>query len=178
MTEPRPDRVRVAGPLASFADGFCARLAEQGYSLRSAEQLVQLLAQLSRWMQAEGLDVGALSEPAVERFLSERRRAGSVSRLSPAALRPLLSHLDALGVLPAVEAAEATAVDRLVDAFCRYLREERGLVAGSVELYARVARRFLGERPEPLADALAGLSGRGVNAVLLRGAAPGGAPGG
>lgn len=168
MTEPRPDRVRVAGPLASLAGGFCSRLVEQGYSLRSAEQHVQLLAQVSRWMQAEGLEVAGLSERAVERFLIERRRAGYVSRLSPAALRPLLAYLDALGVRPAIEAVEVTAADRLVDAFGRYLREERGLVAGSVELYARIARRFLAEQSKPLGDALAGLSGREINAFVLR----------
>ena len=33
MTEPRPDRVRVSGPLGAFADGFRADLVEQGYSL-------------------------------------------------------------------------------------------------------------------------------------------------
>ena len=32
MTEPMPDRVRVSGPLALFADGFRGQLGEQGYT--------------------------------------------------------------------------------------------------------------------------------------------------
>ena len=63
MTEPRSDRVRVTGPLAVFADGFRAYLVERGYSLISVRFHLQLLAHLSRWMQAEGLDVGGLSSP-------------------------------------------------------------------------------------------------------------------
>ena len=53
MTEPRPDRVRIRGPLRAFADGFHAYLLERGYSLTSVQFHLQLLAHLSRWMQAE-----------------------------------------------------------------------------------------------------------------------------
>ena len=52
MTEPRPDRVRVTGPLAAFADGFQACLVERGYTPCSVQFHLQLLAHLSRWMQA------------------------------------------------------------------------------------------------------------------------------
>ena len=168
MTEPRPDRVRVSGPLAAFADGFRVRLVERGYSLTSVQFHVQLLAHLSRWMQAEGLEVSGLSPGVVERFLVERRREGYASRISPRGLCPLLDYLEALGVLSAGAAVAATEVDRLVEEFCGYLLEERGLVAGSVQLYARVARRFLGERSEPFADDLTRLSGAEINAFVLR----------
>ena len=59
-------------------------------------------------------------------------------------------------------------MDRLVEEFCGYLLEERGLVEGSVPLYARIARRFLEERPEPLADGLAHLCSQEINAFVLR----------
>jgi len=168
MARPRPDRVRVIGPLASFADGFCVHLVERGYSLGSAQFHLQLLAHLSRWMQAEGVDVAGLAAGTTERFLAERRRQGYASRISPRGLRPLLGYLDGLGVLRAAEDVAPTAVDRLLEEFCGYLLEERGLVAGSVRLYARVARRFLEERSEPLADDLARLSGQEINAFVLR----------
>lgn len=32
MTVPMPDRVRVSGPLALFADGFRGQLGERGYT--------------------------------------------------------------------------------------------------------------------------------------------------
>lgn len=168
MTKPRPDRSRVSGPLASFADGFCAHLAERGYAPRSAQFHVQLVAELSGWMQTEGLDVAGLAPGAVERFWGDRRRRGEASRITPRRLVPLLGYLEGLGVLPAATDVAPREVDRLVEEFCGYLVEERGLVAGSVRLYAGVARRFLKDRSEPLADDLARLSGAEVNAFVLR----------
>jgi integrase/recombinase XerD len=167
MTMPRPDRVRVSGPLLSFAEGFQVQLVEQGYTPGSVQFQLQLLACLSRWLEAGGVAVGELSPAMVELFLAERRRHGYAKWISVKGMRPLLGHLDGLGVLAAGGDVAATLVDGLVEEFCRYLREERGLVAGSVELYARIARRFLLEQSEPLADGLAGLSGREVNAFVL-----------
>jgi site-specific recombinase XerD len=168
MTEPRPDHVRVTGPLVPFADGFHAHLVERGYSLTSVQFHLQLLAHLSRWMQAEGLEVGGFSSGVVPRFLVERRREGYASRISPRGLCPLMEYLEALGVLSAGAGVAPAEVDRLVEEFCGYLLEERGLVAGSVQLYARIARRFLRERSEPLADDLARLSGAEINTFVLR----------
>jgi integrase/recombinase XerD len=108
-----------------------------------------------------------LSSGVVERFLANRRGQGYASRISPRGLRPLMDYLEALGVLSAGVGVEPTEVDRLVEEFCGYLLNERGLVAGSVVLYARIGRRFLGERSEPLGDDLARLSGAEVNAFVL-----------
>jgi integrase/recombinase XerD len=167
MADPAPDRVRVSGPLASFADGFRVHLVGQGYSLWSAQFQLLLVAHLSRSMDAEGLDVAQLTPSVVESFLAERRSQGYVTRLSPRGIRPLLGYLDGLGVLPAGEDA-CSPVDRLVDEFRRYLLEERALAAGSVGLYEPVARVFLEERSEPIDADLARLSGVEVNAFVLR----------
>ena len=167
MTEPKLDRVGVSGPLAVFAEGFRAQLVELGYTPCAVQLQLQLLAHFSRWMQAGRVGVGELSRVAVQRFLVERRGQGYASRISLKGLRPLLGYLDGLGTLPAGGDAVSTPIDRLLEEFCRFLREERGLVAGSVALYARIARRFLLERSEPLADDLARLSAAEVNAFVL-----------
>ena len=167
MAEPAPDRVRVSGPLASFADGFRVHLVEQGYSLWSAQFQLLLVAHLSRWMEAEGLDVALLTPPVVEQFLAARRSQGYVTKLSPKGIGPLLGYLDGLGVLAPVEDVR-TPVDRLLDEFCRYLLEERALAAGSVRLYEPIARVFLEERSEPIDADLGRLSGVEVNAFVLR----------
>jgi integrase/recombinase XerD len=167
MAEPAPDRVRVSGPLGLFAGGFRVHLVEQGYSLWSAQFQLLLAAHLSRWMEAEGLDVTELTPLVVERFLAERRRQGYVTKLSPKGIRPLLGYLDGLGVLPAGEDVR-TPVDRLIEEFRRYLLEERVLAVGSVQLYEPVARSFLEERSEPIDADLARLSGAEVNAFVLR----------
>ncbi|MGO9962730.1 MAG: tyrosine-type recombinase/integrase [Acidimicrobiales bacterium] len=168
MTEPKPDRVRVRGPLSSFADGYSEHLAGRGYLPRSVQSHLYLLAQLSRWMEGEGLNVGALSLSVVERFVTERRQHGYVSAVSPGKLRPLLGYLDQVGVLPGAPPVTSTEVDQLIQEFCDYLGYERGLAAGSVTLYERIARRFLEELARPMTGSLASLSGAEVNAFVLR----------
>jgi integrase/recombinase XerD len=167
VTEPKPDHVRVSGPLAVFADGFHVVLVEQGYTPCGAQCQLQLLAHLSRWMQAEGVAVGELSAVVAERFLAERRAQRYASRISLKGLQALLGYLDGLGMLPAREEPARSPIDEMLDRFCRFLREERGLVAGSIALYARIGRRFLDERSEPLADDLARLTGAEINAFIL-----------
>lgn len=127
-----------------------------------------LLAQVSRWMEVEGLDLAALISPMVlGRYVVWRREQGYLRSLSPKSLRGLLGYLDGLGVL-ARDDAVRSAVEGLLEAFGCYLLQERGLAAGSVRLYERTARRFLAGRSEPLADDLARLSGAAVQTFVLR----------
>ena len=146
MAKPAPDRVRVSGPLAAFADGFFVDLVEQGYRLWPAQRHLEFLASVSRWMEAEGLGVEELTSRAVERFVAERRRVGYRSSVSPKSLRPLLGYLGRLGVLPAGDGEPLTPVDRLLAEFRRYLLTERGVTPGTVGVYEPVARLFLEER--------------------------------
>jgi hypothetical protein len=59
----------------------------------------------------------------------------------------LLGFLEGLGVLARDDAVRSP-VDGLLEAFGRYLLQERGLAAGSVRLYEGIACRFLAERSE------------------------------
>jgi site-specific recombinase XerD len=165
MTE--PTRVRVTGPLTPFVDGFHSLLLQQGYSPSSAEAHLRLLAHASRWLAAEGLDVGQVTPEVAERFLRARRVEGYVTKLSSRGLAPLLGYLEGLGALPANDELP-TPVDHLVEGFCMYLLGERGLAVGSVRLYEGVARLFLAGLAEPIADHLARLSGADINAFVLR----------
>jgi integrase/recombinase XerD len=162
-----PDRVRVAGPLAGFADGFRVHLVEQGYSLWGAQEQLYLLAQVSRWMEAEGVQLVAVTPARVDQYIVWRRGQGYLSSLSPKSLRRLFGYLDGLGVLPGEDAAPSP-VEQLLEEFRGYLLAERGMAAGSVWLYERVARLFLEERSEPLRDDLARLSGAEINVFVLR----------
>ena len=168
MAKPAPDRVRVSGPLAAFADGFFVDLVEHGYRLWPAQAHLEFLASVSRWMEAEGLVVGELTPTVVERFVAERRWAGYRSRVSPKRLRPLLAYLGALGLLRAGDGEPLTPVEQLLAEFRDYLLMERGLTPGTVGLYEPVARLFLEERSEPIGDDLARLSGQEIQAFVLR----------
>ena len=165
--QPAPERVVVSGPLARFADGFRVDLIERGYSLWRAQEQLYLLAHVSRWMEAERLELAGLTPANLERYFVWRRRKGYRKCLSPLSLRRLLGYLDRLGVLPADDAVPSP-VDDLLAEFRRYLLQERGVAGRTVELYEPVARLFLSGRSEPLADDLARLSGGEVNTFVLR----------
>lgn len=51
-------RVRLSGPLERYAVGFGAELLRRGYSRFTTRLHLQLLANLSRWLEAEGCDAG------------------------------------------------------------------------------------------------------------------------
>jgi hypothetical protein len=54
----RKGRVRVAGPLAAFADEFGAELERLGYSRFTVEAQLQLMAHVSGWLEERGLGAG------------------------------------------------------------------------------------------------------------------------
>ena len=69
-----PSRVRVAGLLEPFVEGFVAELEEAGYRPAAAAVQVRVLAHLSRWMQDQGVSPAQLGEPELERFRREHAR--------------------------------------------------------------------------------------------------------
>lgn len=140
-------RVRVSGPLGSFADGFADELARSGYGLQSVTLHVRLLAHLSRWLETERLDAAALTSAVVERFLAERRAAGYGVLRRAKGFAPLLGYLRAVGAVPpAARVVATTPVEALLERYRRYLLVERGLGEGTVRGYVDVVRPFLVER--------------------------------
>jgi integrase/recombinase XerD len=102
-----------------------------------------LLAQLSRWLEAERLDTSGLTELAAERFIAARRTR--VDRLfrSRRALEPAVSYLRGLGVAPGPAAAPLRAVDELVERYRRYLLVERALTAETARVYVTAITPFM-----------------------------------
>lgn len=138
---------RVTGPLAAHAEGFRGRLADLGYTQRTARDHVYVLVHLSRWLSEEGLEPAELTALALERFVAARRAAGYRRWRSVRSLRPLLDHLRLAQVVPPAEPTVAwTPLDDLLDAYRRYLRVERRLAERTVDLKVGVAGRFLSGR--------------------------------
>ena len=163
-----PSRARVSGPLESYAPGFVAELLGAGYRPVSASFQLQLMAHLSRWMQASEVEPGALSGEELERFLAARRAAGYTNYLSPKALVPLVRYLRGLGVVPAAEPPVLSAVDALLERYRAFLLAERGLADVTAVLYADLARPFLASRLDAAGRLdLAGLAPSDVLAFVL-----------
>lgn len=136
--------VRVRGPLAEFAGGFAEFLDGQGYAPGSVRQQLGLISQLSRWLDAEGLGVGGLTELVAERFLAARRARGVRLFRSLRALEPILGYLRGLGVAPeAIAAGPVTPAEELVRRYGRYLLVERALTPGTAKVYLGAVRSFV-----------------------------------
>jgi integrase/recombinase XerD len=138
-----PSRVRVRGPLALYAPGFRAELEARGYAPGSVALQLQLAAQLSRWLMAQGLDVSGLTPDRMEEFFKVRRARVRTLHLSPRALRVLVEHLDKLGALPAPQAVEPTALEAFLERYRHYLLRERGLGEATAARYFYIAGQFL-----------------------------------
>jgi site-specific recombinase XerD len=148
MAKTKPSWPEVTGPLAEYAAGFRAELARLGYTPLTAAGQLRLMAHLSRWMTAEGLDARVLEMPAVERYFEARRSAGYVNERTVEALGPLLGYLRGLGAAPLPPAAPATETGQLLDRYAGYLAAERGLAERTVALNVRLARPFLQQRAQ------------------------------
>lgn len=135
--------VGMTGPLTPFRQGFSEALELEGYALESVELHLRLLAHLSRWLEEHGWGTSELSSDVIEEFFAARR-SRHVLLKTPRSLAPLLRYLGSLGVLSSEPPGEVppSAVDRLIESYRRYLVGERGLAAGSVELYVTQVRRL------------------------------------
>jgi len=162
----------MEGPLAPYAAGFVVDLVARGYRPRSVSGQLELMAHVSRWLAEQGLKPGGLTQDQVERFLAVRRES-HVSLMSWRAVGPLVGYLRGLGVVPEAVAAADTPVERLLVGYRDYLVRERGLTAGSIAHWERVARLFLAERSEPLEDALRQLTSQEVTGFVVARCAPG-----
>jgi integrase/recombinase XerD len=157
----------VRGPLEPHVTGFAEELLRQGYTWSSAAQHVCFLAHLDRWMSAEGIGLGRLSDPMVERYLGQRRAAGYVGYRSVKALRPLLNYLAPLGVLPVQEEVPPGPVEELLGRYYDYLVRERGLTRGTARGYVDFVRPFVSTRVHGDVLDLAGITAADVTGFVL-----------
>jgi hypothetical protein len=119
-------RARAAGPLAVHVEGFRAVLVPLGYSPWTARDHGYVLAQLSRWLEAEHLSPSQLTDPVLDQFVRARRRKGCRRWRSKRSLRPLVAYLRRVGAIPAAgQLAPDGPLEMLLDDYRRYLAAER-----------------------------------------------------
>ena len=145
-------RSMEVGPLAELRAGFEAELERSGYSSATALGYVRRFAQLSCWMESEGLGLSDFSPAVLERFGAACRAVGYREYVSIRGNKPLLAFLRAMGYC-SVESGPEGPVEVLLDRFAGWLSWERHLAPSSVETYVWHARGMLvrllvGERVE------------------------------
>jgi integrase/recombinase XerD len=135
--------VRVTGPLAAYAAGFRVELVACGYAPLSTARHLLVMARMSGWLEARGLDAGVLTSQQVGQFLRADREQGHGFPQSSPGLVPLLTHLRGVGAVPPEQAAVLSEAEQLLARFGTYLASERGLRAATIVGYVHAARLFL-----------------------------------
>jgi integrase/recombinase XerD len=170
MASTKPSWPRVIGPLAEHAEGFCAELSRLGYTPLTAAAHMRLVAHLSRWLAAGGVDASALTSSTVEAYFVERRSAGYANERTARSLDPLLDYLRRVSAAPvAVVEIPTSATEQLLARYRAYLTVERGLAAATANLNVRLVRPFLLEHAgeEEGRVELAELTARDVAAFVV-----------
>ena len=138
----------LEGPLSAHITGFAKWARDEGYASPSRWRKVSLAAGFSRWLGQQAVSVRRVSSEQVARYLRSRGRRMQIQRGDAAALRQFIDLLRRQGVVPPekVPPRRLTPVEQAVEAFARYLRNERTLAEAAVVNYAPFVRRFLADR--------------------------------
>jgi site-specific recombinase XerD len=138
----------LEGPLEPYAEAFAKQLREQGYAPRTVQDKLHVVAKLSHWLEEHQLPVEVLNGQRVCAFLQEfQKEERRAYHGDPTTLRGLLKQLSDDGVIAEPSATvDEGAQAEIVQEFSRYLTQERGLSAATLDNYVVVVRRFLTHR--------------------------------
>jgi integrase len=129
---------------------------------------LHLFADVSRWLDRQGLDVSGLTDTNVSAFRQDRRSRGRARFRGTAGLALLVSFLREAGAAPLPASAEpGDEIGVLVAEFAGYLAGERGLRPQTIVLYSGAARRFLNSLPDGGDGILAGLTADAVRSFVI-----------
>ncbi len=161
------ENARDPGVLDPYAAGFAAWLSARGYAPSTVEKQLRLMGRLGRWLAGERIPVDALDEDAAWRFACSVRSSGR-TRLSMRGVMPVLEFLrSSEAVPPEPPPCGGSPRQCLLLAYERYLSGERSLGQSTIAKYSRIAGAFLDMLPDPVDDALAGLSAGQVHGFVL-----------
>jgi site-specific recombinase XerD len=135
-----------AGPLSAHIDTFAQQLFDAGYALWTVKDSVRLLADLTTWMQQQGLTITNLAELPVHTFFQNRYQIRRPHRDDQAILKKLLTHLRTEGIIAApVKAIGDPAYSSMVQAFQQYLIDQRNLAPSTIHYYLNTVAHFLNQ---------------------------------
>lgn len=144
---PKTHQRMQEGPLGRYVSDYAALLHEQGYSPQSSPRKISLIADWSRWLQTQGIEARGLNSKDVEQYLQHRYKRLPPRRGDRSTLQQFLDRLRQWGICPSEKSAvRKTPLQREVEAFGRYLSQERGLCAATLKNNFSFVRQFLAER--------------------------------
>lgn len=135
------------GPLGPHVDLFASLLSKRGYAKGTIRRQLRAVADLSHWLEEQGLRIDDLDEESLSGFEEQAPRSREVVRKLRAVYPILLEHLREIGVVAEFEPSPSgSALDCALHDFSQYLAEQRSLAQTTITRYRRVIRDFLGER--------------------------------
>lgn len=146
----RPHIVQAlrAGPAGPLLDEFATALLAKGYARRGAACYVRAAAHLGDWASHRGIMIADLDEEVVAAFvrhLPKCRCLGTEHRgyaRTPSRVQMFLHYLQRAGLV-ATAASEHTCASVLVDAYCKWMRHQRGATETTISSYLWLIRPML-----------------------------------
>jgi len=138
------DKCLRGSPFGFHLRTFANSLVEDGYTDRTIELKLGLIACLGRWLQPSKLTITDLDERLLKAFLKQRRRVhgGDLKTLGQ-----FLDHLQKRGIVSVPKVVcDRSPLAAILNQYETYLRSERGLVAHTILNYQTCVRKFLLER--------------------------------
>jgi hypothetical protein len=89
---------RRPGRLGPYVQGYSDWLERRGHTALTARNMLKEFGQVGRWLAAEGVEVGELSEELLSAFVADRLRAGCRRLPGLRGLRVPLTYLREIGV--------------------------------------------------------------------------------
>jgi integrase/recombinase XerD len=138
----------LEGPLATHIASFTQWVKDQGYKRYSVYRRVLLAACFSRWLGHRNIRLESISTKDPARYLKKRAQRVRLCHSDSVALKHLMVFLRSRGIISPEKTPppQLTPIDKCVQAYERYLREERGLAETTIINYALFIRRFLRDR--------------------------------
>lgn len=138
------------GPLGDHIDEFVSLLIEQGYSLKGLKRRLGPISDFNRWLINQGLKLQQLRESTIDEFVDYRtkRIPASVRRGGLRTLTQLIDLLRRDGRVPPPKppAPSVGPIERVLQSYSAYLRDEKGLATSWVKNCCRRAGDLLLKR--------------------------------
>jgi len=144
------------GPLAGQIAAFSDWTREQGYTLGTLRYRVRIAASFSEWLAKNGVRLRSIGARHCAKYLRSRARRRRVRKADAPTLRHLLAFLRHGDVIACdrLRRPRPSPVEQCVQAFERYLREDRALARATIINYLPFIREFIklrfGNRPVKL----------------------------
>ena len=134
------------GPLVPWLNGFAEALNAQRFSHRTVHEALRWIAHFSEWLEQQQIGLFSVSGEDVTRYL-QTRPLRSQRRSTRAPVRRLMMYLQCEGVIEQDNPARPpTSVERCVQEYVQYLREQRGLAEDTIVYYSFRAGNSLQHR--------------------------------